>query len=699
MWAVQLGTNVREMVAEPDREAALDLIERIKNGEVVKSFELRRLTKDGRILDVWLTTTLLADESGRSIAIATTERDITERKLAEETLKRSEQSLNLAVGRVGTWSWDLVTDVLEWSPRAKAMFGLGDDAEVTHDSFLDMLHPDDRKGADEAIKAALKGKTDCDMEYRAVWPDGTVKWIYDLGRVYEDGSGKPARMAGSMLDITERKRGEEDLRRTSSFLESLIDNANAPVIVWGPDQVVSRFNHAFERLTGRSTDEVVGKPLRVLFPGGTKDASLRQIVRAIEGESMETVELPILRSDGETRTVLWNSANILDEDGKTLLAVIAQGLDITERKLAEETLKRSEENLNLSVGTRMGTWNWDLLTDELEWSPRAKVMFGLAEDAEVTRESFLEMLLPEDREGAEAAIEQALADKTDCDMEYRLVQPDGTVRWIYDLGRAYDDGSGEPMRMAGAMIDITERKLAEEKASKMVEDLARSNAELEKFAYIASHDLQEPLRMVANYTQLLQRRYKGKLDSDADEFIEYAVDGATRMQTLINELLAYSRVGTQGAPMVPTDLEPVLATVLRTMEQTLSEAGAVVTHDPMPSLTCDGLQIGRVFQNLIVNAVKFRGDAAPTVHIGAERSGGEWVFSVKDNGIGIEPAYFERIFVIFQRLQSRTEYPGTGMGLAISHRIVERHGGRIWVESQVGAGSTFYFALPDEKEV
>ena len=365
--------------------------------------------------------------------------------------------------------------------------------------------------------------------------------------------------------------------------------------------------------------------------------------------------------------------------------------------LAEETLKRSEQNLNLAVG-RVGTWNWDLVTGALEWSPRAKAMFGLPEDAQVTHDSFLGMLLPEDREGADAAIKEALAGKTDCDMEYRVVFPDGTVRWIYDLGRAYEDASGTPARMAGSMLDITDRKLAEGKTRALVADLARSNAELEKFAYIASHDLQEPLRMVANYTQLLQRRYKGRLDSDADEFIEYAVDGATRMRTLINELLAYSRVGTQGAPIVPTDLEPVLVTVLKTLEQTLSESGAVVTHDPMPTVRCDGLQIGRVFQNLIANAAKFHGEESPRIHVGAARSGGDWVFSVKDNGIGIEPVYFDRIFVIFQRLESRADYEGTGMGLAICKRIVERHGGRIWVESQRGAGSTFYFALHDDTE-
>ena len=204
--------------------------------------------------------------------------------------------------------------------------------------------------------------------------------------------------------------------------------------------------------------------------------------------------------------------------------------------------------------------------------------------------------------------------------------------------------------------------------------------------------------MVASYTQLLQRRYEGKLDADADEFIGYAVDGATRMQRLINELLTYSRVGSQGSVFEETDLEDVLVGVLKVLAISIAESGARVTHDPMPTALCDSTQIGQVFQNLIANAIKFRGDESPAIHVGVESSEHEWVFSVKDNGLGIEPEYFDRIFVIFQRLQPRAEYPGTGMGLAICKRIIERHGGRTWVESETGSGSTFYFTLAAKGE-
>jgi PAS domain S-box-containing protein len=244
--------------------------------------------------------------------------------------------------------------------------------------------------------------------------------------------------------------------------------------------------------------------------------------------------------------------------------------------------------------------------------------------------------------------------------------------------------------------DVTDRRRAEEALARQAEELARFNADLEQFAYVASHDLQEPLRMVASYTQLLARRYHDRLDEDAHEFIGFAVEGVTRMQALINDLLAYSRVGRRSGETVPLDADEVLRRALRSLETAIEEAGAAVTHDPLPTVRGDAGQLGQVFQNLVANALKFRRPGVPPrVHVSAAGGDGEWEIAVRDNGIGVDPAFADRVFVIFQRLQPRGEYPGTGIGLAICKKIVERHGGRIWVEGAPGVGTTFRFTLPE----
>jgi PAS domain S-box-containing protein len=256
------------------------------------------------------------------------------------------------------------------------------------------------------------------------------------------------------------------------------------------------------------------------------------------------------------------------------------------------------------------------------------------------------------------------------------------------------DARGKVIGTQVIFWDVTARKRAEQALEKTAAELARSNRELEQFAYVASHDLQEPLRMVAAYTQLLQRRYKEKLDKEANEFISYAVDGAMRMQKLIQDLLTYSRVGTRTEPFEAIDTGKALDTAIANLHVAITESGATITHDPMPRVCGDLVQLIQLFQNLLSNAIKFRGTEPPRIHVGVQTRDLNWVFSVQDNGIGIDPQYFRRIFVIFQRLHTQHEYPGTGIGLAVCKKIVERHHGRIWVESEPGQGTTFYFALP-----
>jgi PAS domain S-box-containing protein len=324
---------------------------------------------------------------------------------------------------------------------------------------------------------------------------------------------------------------------------------------------------------------------------------------------------------------------------------------------------------------------------------------GYSKDDFLSRKvKWREIVVPEDRPLIFEKIEKTMNNQNiSTELEYRIKNRDGDVKWIWEILQKFPAAyrkPGEPGKIQSIVRDITERKMVEETLKLKLEELARSNAELEQFAYVSSHDLQEPLRMIVSYLQLLQRRYQGKLDERADKYIYFAVDGASRMQILINDLLEFSRVATKAKEPEYTDCEFVLDQVLADLELFIKENKAKVSHDPLPEVIADNAQLAQVFQNLIINGVKFHSEEAPKIYISAEKKAREWQFSVKDNGIGIDTQYSEKIFEVFKRLHKKEEYPGTGIGLAICKKIIERHSGHIWVESELGKGSTFYFTLP-----
>lgn len=293
----------------------------------------------------------------------------------------------------------------------------------------------------------------------------------------------------------------------------------------------------------------------------------------------------------------------------------------------------------------------------------------------------------------------AVIDKVKGDREeFNVHREDGSVFSVEVSCSNVTDKAGNIIGRMAFFVDVTERRQIKKKLKRTVADLKRSNTDLQQFAYVASHDLQEPLRMVANYTQLLEKRYKDKLDTDAKEFIHFAVDGAFRMQRLINDLLSYSLVSTRQKPVKSTDCNAVLGKVVANLSVTIEQNNVIITNDDLPTVMADASQMQGVFNNLVGNAIKFRSEHAPRVHISAKQDRNKWLFSVQDNGLGIDPQYKDKIFLIFQRLHSKEEYPGTGIGLAICKRIVEHHGGKIWFDSDVGKGSTFYFTLPVKRE-
>ena len=317
-------------------------------------------------------------------------------------------------------------------------------------------------------------------------------------------------------------------------------------------------------------------------------------------------------------------------------------------------------------------------------------ILGYEEDELIGRPA-LSFVLPEDREAVREKAVSMLKAECSLGYEFRVINKQAKIKWVMET--VVPIYYRRKRAILGSLIDVTERKQMEERLKQMTDEMQRSNTELEQFAYVISHDLQEPLRMVSSYTQLLAKRYSNKLDADADEFIAYAVDGAKRMQTLLHDLLEYSRVGTRGKPFSLVNCEHIVEQAMANLKIAIEECGASVSYDVLPTIMGDEGQLVRLFQNLIGNAIKFRGEKAPQVHISAQRRDNTVTFSVKDNGIGIDPEHSQSIFDIFRRLHTSEEYPGTGMGLAICKKIVERHGGHISVQSQSGQGSTFYFSV------
>jgi PAS domain S-box-containing protein len=507
-------------------------------------------------------------------------------------------------------------------------------------------------------------------------------------------------------DIRERKKfiadlqeSEARLRESERRFRQLAESVKEVFWICSVDgREIFYVSPAFEEIWQRPVEALYRRPLEWLtfvHPADRDqmEAALRN--RNAEAEFDQTYR--IMRPDGSVRWVRDRGFPVRDEQGRTFrFAGISE--DITERRLVEEALENSEalyhslvDHLPVNISRK------DLQGRITFANRRVCETLGMPLEKLVGLTDF--DLFPPD-----------LAQKYQAD-DQRVIETGQTFECVEEhadpgQGRIYVQVLKAPVydsqeRIIGIQViwwDVTDKKRAEDELRRTAEELARSNRELEQFAYVASHDLQEPLRMVASYVQLLERRYKGKLDADADDFIRFSVDGALRMQRLISDLLAYARVGSRGKPFQPVKLESVYAEATANLQAAIRAEKAKVTRDPLPTIPGDAGQLVQLLQNLIANGIKFHGAEPAQVHVSASHEGDHWRFTVRDNGIGIDPQYRDKIFGIFQRLHGKGEYAGTGIGLAICKKIVERHNGQIWVDSELGKGCAFCFTLPDAAE-
>ncbi|WP_181233088.1 PAS domain-containing protein [Enhygromyxa salina] len=510
----------------------------------------------------------VSDEHGQ-IRLLGTLQDVTDLVHAQRERDASGERLRLATfaARMGVWDWDVRADHLMWDTQMYKLYGVPEgEGMATYATWASALHPDDRAAAEAAVTRALTGTGDFEIQFRIVRPNGVIRHLHSLGRVFYDDEGAPVRMLGVNHDVSAKREAELALLSNKRLLDQFVQYVPAAIAMFDTELRYIQTSARWIRDYRLDEQDIVGKSHYEVFP-----------------------ELP----------ERWRQAH-------------------------------------------------------------------------------------------QRALRGAIESCTDDPFPHA----DGSVDWFHWEVRPWHQPDGEIGGLLLFSQVTTGRKQMELLLQRQRDDLERSNRDLEQFAYAASHDLQEPLRAVAGCAQILQKQYHGALDESADTLIGHIVDGANRMHALITDLLTYSRITSRGAEFDEVDTNGALNQALANLHSSIVETQGTVDHDPLPPVRGDAGQLAQLFQNLIGNALKYRGADPPHIRITTERAGQERVFRVSDNGIGIEPAYFERIFTLFQRLHTRVEYPGTGIGLALCKKIVQRHGGRIWVESVVGRGSSFCFTLP-----
>jgi PAS domain S-box-containing protein len=636
--------------------------------------------------------------------------DITERKRAEQALQESQKDLNRAqaVARTGSWRLDVNRNELLWSDETYRMFGIPRGTPLTYEAFLNTIHSDDREYVDKKWQAAMRGEP-YDIEHRIV-VDGETKWVRERAELEVSKGGVLTGGFGTVEDITERKRIENELKETSEYLENLLNYANAPIIVWDPEFKITKFNHAFEHLSGYKAEETLGKHLSVLFPEKSRQESLTEIQHTLAGEQWEGVEIPILRKDHEVRTVLWNSANIHAADGKTLMAIIAQGQDITERKQLEEKLHQSERKYRTLYETSIdGIVSVDMEGRITECNDAYAQMLGYSKDELKT--TTYQHLTPEKwhQKDEEITREQVMKRGHSELFEKEYFRKDGSVFPISIRVWLIRDEKWNPAGMWGIVRDITRSKQLEnelrshsEHLERLVEERTRKLKDAERMvaigetAAMVGHDIRNPLQTIEGAVYIAKEEIR-------------SVPSRTQEISNIEEMLNTIREETKYVDKIVSDLQDYARPLAPELEETHAQQlfDSILADNPVPqnievsmtieqdssTILVDPTMMKRILTNLVTNALQAMPDGGKLT-ITASKKQDEVYITVQDTGQGILD---ENKAKIFQPLFS-TKAKGQGLGLAVVKRLVEAHNGTIAFNTEVGKGTTFTVAIPLAKE-
>lgn len=641
---------------------------------------------------------------GRPLRMAGVLDDITYRKQAETALADRAFMLQLAgeTAQIGYWHRRAEDDVLVWSDELYALHGVvPGEYDLASDRGLRFCHPDDRDALAAMELETRRSRSPQQLEYRIIRPSGEVRWLNAMYRCQFDAQGQVIAVYGICQDITQRHMADESLRRSQERYRAVVAGGHIGIWDWNVVDDTRYWSPEFLEMLQIPAAEFVPKDSS--FRSRVHPDEVDEVVALVEahlrGEAEFDTQCRMRRNDDTYIWVRLLGQAAFDESGR-VSRFTGSVYDITRRKLAADREAEQARMLALSGrAARLGYYEIDLVTETVEFSEGLYALYGLDPQTYTpSMDTIWELTHPADLERAQTLREHVIESGEPGFLTRRMLHADGSERLVHTWLECFFDRDGQPARLFGVSQDVTETARIEIQLREQADALKQANAELERYTAIASHDLQEPLRKIATFGDLLERRYADQLDERGREIIHVMTDGASRMRQLISDLLDYTRSSNEAMKYTGVSLDEIVEEVLDRLDLAISDIGAHVDCATLPDVRGDRLLLGQLFQNLIGNALKYHDKTRPLrVSVSAERAEDDsgWMIRVRDNGIGFSPEHAERIFTAFQRLHTRNEYPGTGMGLALCQRIVERHCGRIWAEGEDGEGACFYVYFPD----
>jgi len=644
-------------------------------------------------------------------ALLVVSNDITERIRKDNELQATNQRLEAAqkIARLGYWQHDFVSGEFYWSNEMYRMFDYKP-GEITpnFEAALERIPKEEHPMFVPIVERARKTDGIFEIQHSIITRSGERRTVVGRGNYSFNEKGEVVFGTGTVQDITHIRQIESTLQSHKQQLELIYNNVTDSIFLL--DVVGERFlfrsvNNSFLQTTGLREEQVVGLFADDVIPEQSWSIVLAKYREAISDKKRVQWE-EVTRYPTGIKYGIVSITPIFDEK-EVCTMLLGSVHDITAtREAAAELMEMNERFLHASKATSDAIWDWDIKSNSLQWGESYEQLTGFSiNDLNLT--SWENRIHPDDRARINESIYAVVnSDETNWQDEYRYLHRDGHYIFISDRGVVLRDAEGKPYRMIGAMQNISHLKETEiilknlnQSLERRAAELAESNEELERFAYVASHDLQEPLRMVSSFLQLLENKYKEKLDADALRYIHFAVDGANRMKRLINDLLEYSRLDTRSELEETTDMNEIMNEISQNVT-TVTSKNILLSWDELPVLyKSSRTQLYQLMQNLVSNAVKYNDKQTPEVSIYVNENDYEYIFQVRDNGIGIDNRFFEKVFIIFQRLHNQSDYSGTGIGLSICKKIVERHGGRMWIDSAEGHGSVFYFSISKKRVI